>query len=72
LSLHSYQYRANLAFLLLKSSSRELDLQLSLPWTVWSIRPFFSLYRYDTRQSAGSVTGTFKESGLRLGIEREF
>ncbi len=72
LSLHSYEFRASLNFLLLKSSSRELDLQQSLPWTVWSIRPFFSLYRYDTRQSAGSVTGVFKESGLRLGIEREF
>ncbi len=74
IDLHSLSTHSHVSLLLLKSSSREWNLDGALPWslTSWSIRPFLGLYHFDTRQSSGAVSGSFRESGLRLGIAREF
>ena len=70
----SQHYPSRVAFtvLFLKSGSREIHGRWIAPWTIWSIRPFLGLYLYNTRQSAGAVTGRFQESGLRLGLARDF
>lgn len=69
---HHYRSRMALSILFLKSGSREIDGRWIMPWTAWSINPFLGSYLYDTRQSAGAVTGLFHESGLRVGLERDF
>ncbi|HET9237774.1 MAG TPA: hypothetical protein VFO10_11015 [Oligoflexus sp.] len=72
--LASQHYPSRLAFalLFLKSGSREIHGRWIAPLTVWSMQPFLGLYLYNTRQSAGAVTGRFQESGLRFGLARDF
>jgi hypothetical protein len=74
LHLASQHYPSRVAFtlLFLKSGSREIHSHWIAPWTVWSVQPFLGLYLYNTRQSAGAVTGLFQESGLRIGLARDF
>jgi hypothetical protein len=67
-----YPYRIAFTVLLLKSGSRELHARWIAPWTIWSMQPFLGSYLYNTRHSAGAVTGRFHESGLRFGLERDF
>ncbi|HYX35857.1 MAG TPA: hypothetical protein VE954_22385 [Oligoflexus sp.] len=69
---HHYPTRSALTVLFLKSGSREIHARWIMPWTVWSMSPFLGTYLYNTRQSAGAVTGRFHESGLRFGLERDF
>ncbi|MCX6130148.1 MAG: hypothetical protein NTX25_13915 [Proteobacteria bacterium] len=71
-SLQVFQPALNLDLLILKSGSRETSLVGILPWPVFSLRPFLGFYRFDTRQSSGAFTGLYLETGLRLGIERDF
>lgn len=74
ISIASQHYPSRLGFtvLFLKSGSREIHSRWIAPWTFWSMQPFFGLYLYNTRQSAGAVTGRFQESGLRFGLARDF
>lgn len=67
-----YPTHAALAILFLKSGSREIHGRWLAPWTIWSMRPFLGVYLYNTRHSAGAVTGIFQESGLRFGLGRDF
>jgi hypothetical protein len=67
-----YPHRVAFSFLFLKSGSREIHGRWIAPWTMWSMHPFLGLYLYNTRQSAGAVTGRFQESGLRMGLARDF
>lgn len=69
---HHFPSRSSFSIHFLKSGGREIDLRWTAPWTAWSVRPFIGLYNYESRQSAGSVTGLFHEKGLRLGLERDF
>jgi hypothetical protein len=64
--------RLGLSVLFLKSGSREIHSSWITPWTIWSMQPFFGAYLYNTRHSAGAVTGHFEESGLRFGLEYDF
>jgi hypothetical protein len=67
-----YPSRLAFTFLFLKSGSREIHARWIAPWTIWSMQPFLGSYLYNTRHSAGAVTGRFHESGLRVGLERDF
>jgi hypothetical protein len=67
-----YPTRMALAVFFLKSGSREIHGRWIAPWTAWSMQPFLGIYLYNTRQSAGAVTGRFQESGLRFGLARDF
>ncbi|WP_141733617.1 hypothetical protein [Oligoflexus tunisiensis] len=69
---HYHPSRVGLSILFLKSGSREIDSSWIAPWTIWSMQPFLGAYLYNTRHSAGVVTGHFEESGLRFGLERDF
>jgi hypothetical protein len=67
-----YPSRLGFTVLFLKSGSREIHSRWIAPLTIWSMQPFLGLYLYNTRQSAGAVTGRFQESGLRFGLARDF
>jgi hypothetical protein len=72
LATQHYPSRLGFTVLFLKSGSREIHSRWIAPLTIWSMQPFLGLYLYNTRQSAGAVTGRFQESGLRFGLARDF